>query len=69
MQVKIRFKFIITNQYWTLIAAEVGELAQKNTLTVVGNEPSAPIGQSYACSRPLVFRNGSAVLTLKTIQV
>lgn len=66
-QVKIRFKFNVVNQYWSLIAAEVGE--SKKLLTVVGDEPSARLGQSYACSRPTIFRSGSTVLILQSPQV
>lgn len=34
-----------------------------------GDAPYAPMGFSYSCSKQLVYRNGSTVLTLENIQV
>ena len=69
-QLTLRFKFPQANGYWSLAEVEVQEPSLRQyTLPVVGVEPSAPIGFSYKCSKTLVFRNGTTVLTLKNVQV
>lgn len=66
-QLSVEYIFNIgANGYWTLQGAEVGN---DTRLEVVGEKPSAPIGFSYKCSKPLVFRNGSVTLRLNNIQV
>lgn len=66
-QLSVEYIFNIgTNRYWTLQGAEVGN---DTRLEVVGEKPSAPIGFSYKCSKPLLFRNGTVTLRLNNIQV
>lgn len=65
------FRFTISNNYWSLNATEIIDQARTlAVLNVVGEEPSAPVGFSYKCSRALVFKNnGNLTLTLRNVQV
>lgn len=69
----------MSSGYWTMNRVDVFLLDTKNkdagkSVDAVlelesGAAPYAPIGFSYSCSKQLVFRNGSIVLTLENIQV
>lgn len=69
-QPSFEYVFNISSGYWTLLAVDVlGALNGSMTLDVIGTRPSAPLGFSYKCSRPLIFRNGPVLLELANIQV
>ncbi|XP_055551449.1 uncharacterized protein LOC129733893 [Wyeomyia smithii] len=74
----LKFRFEMDSGYWTMPKVDVflidtkskdGSKSVDTTLEIEGDAPYAPIGFSYSCSRQLVFRNGSTVLTLENIQV
>lgn len=78
-QLTLKFRFEMSSGYWTMPKVDVFLLDTKNkdagkSVDAVleiesGTVPYAPIGFSYSCSKQLVFRNGSIVLTLENIQV
>lgn len=66
----LRFRFPITpSGYWSLNSVEVEENGVTTNLSVVGANPTAPLGFSYKCSSSLVFQNGTTNLKLENIQV
>ncbi|XP_058812527.1 uncharacterized protein LOC131677033 [Topomyia yanbarensis] len=74
----LKFRFEMDSGYWMMPKVDVflidtkskdGSKSVDTTLEIDGDAPYAPIGFSYSCSRQLVFRNGSTVLTLENIQV
>lgn len=77
-KVTLKFRFEMDSGYWTMTNVDVflidtkskdGSKSIDTTLELEGDTPYAPIGFSYSCSKRLVFRNGSTVLTLEDIQV
>ncbi|XP_055594340.1 uncharacterized protein LOC129745323 [Uranotaenia lowii] len=73
----LRFRFEMDSGYWSMPKVDVFLIDTKSkdgktidtTLEIDRDVPYAPIGSSYSCSKQLVFRNGSTVLTLENIQV
>uniref|UniRef100_A0A182FQ40 Vacuolar H+ ATPase AC45 accessory subunit n=1 Tax=Anopheles albimanus TaxID=7167 RepID=A0A182FQ40_ANOAL len=74
----LKFRFDMDSGYWSMSKVDVFAMDTKSkdgaksldtTLELEGKAPYAPLGASYACSRQLVFRNGTTVLTLENIQV
>ncbi|XP_001655580.2 uncharacterized protein LOC5580171 [Aedes aegypti] len=78
-KVTLKFRFEIDAGYWSMPKVDVQLIDTKSkdtsktpdtTLEISeADTPYAPLGFSYSCSRQLVFRNGSTVLTLENIQV
>ncbi|XP_055616185.1 uncharacterized protein LOC129762186 [Toxorhynchites rutilus septentrionalis] len=76
IKLTLKFRFDIGSGYWTMPKVDVELIDTKNSdwtknyeLDIEGDAPYAPTNFSYSCSRPLVFRNGTTVLTLENIQV
>lgn len=74
----LKFRFEMDAGYWVMPKVDVFLIDTKSkdaskttdvTLEIDGDAPYAPMGFSYSCSKQLVFRNGSTILTLENIQV
>ncbi|XP_062704750.1 uncharacterized protein LOC109415419 [Aedes albopictus] len=78
-KITLKFRFEMDAGYWSMPKVDVflidtkSKDASKTTdVTLEINEadaPYAPMGFSYSCSRQLIYRNGSTILTLENIQV
>ncbi|XP_062551396.1 uncharacterized protein LOC134216519 [Armigeres subalbatus] len=79
IKLTLKFRFEMDAGYWNMPKVDVFLIDTKSkdaskttdvTLEISeGDAPYAPMGFSYSCSKQLVYRNGSTVLTLENIQV
>lgn len=79
IKLTLKFRFEVDQGYWSMPKVDVFLIDTKSkdaskttdvTLEISeGSTPYAPLGSSYSCSKQLVFRNGSTILTLENIQV
>lgn len=70
----LRFRFKISNGYWSLTSVEVEDSKKLEEFFLIGKSITAPLQFSYKCAQTLVFRSNSTApsklnLTLHNVQV
>lgn len=70
----LRFRFKISNGYWSLTSVEVEDSKKLEEFYLIGQPIEAPLQFSYKCAQTLVFRSNSTTplklnLTLQNVQV
>lgn len=70
----LRFRFKISNGYWSLTSVEVEDSKKLEEFYLIGQPITAPLQFSYKCAQTLVFRSNSTTplklnLTLQNVQV